>query len=880
MLCFDQDTHIYIWVDTSGTVNEPAVAAAVATLKARLQAEVYGDVDVDTRVFYDSSWTDERWVTKLTQTTQAASNAIALVFINESAPVYHANSGPSPEPTGQYLTDHAAFLSAVAGAERFQALLYAITIESPGYLLFKQHIGRALNGTDGYPAGLGAYGVEARFDVDPTQEANAYYRDLLGWLTTLCDGAPPVDAPVTLHMSESLSGVFADPTVDVTFFSVVDLPIGASYSIGDQLSGRTWYSGTVRDKSVQGGLATYSLETLLATLGRVRPREALILVAGENGVPNPLTLRECLIRFLDYYGVPYDPDIPEFYLRAGEEIVVPTVPAFVIQPDQQSPLSIYEQLEPFYGVFRSYAFRADTHNRLVVTPPAWIDTIGVRLHLWRRRQEGNDRYPTRQSAGAPWSTERRPLVEWTATVDGVTHAGELPAPLELGEPLQTIIIGPVTVRIQWRASDNRVQASVWPPPPSDLTIGSLYAITFTLRPETAPDEDEVLELTVSDLDPDEVQTSSADTVVNQVVIPVRPRTFQPSQQIMQAAALVLASPGGLMPGLFGNTPFGPMDEELETPNGFLELVNDTVQEGTWFWPADENVVIQPGGNITVAYEVEEWAEQWRSPSAPHEAASQVNSFSDTVDLPANGAEVRLFDFQFPRQTTNAAPSPYGARGTVFGRWRAGENPGIELRVGNSHFVEFGYLAELLGVFGQTVYFLWGAIVKLNGTGTTFTIGDVHTYRFGFSRAADGLWEGGANVPGLSESQALYPNRTYTAPELPYETDEETALAMARGIVEENLTPKVVYTLTVAASRLEGYAAGPWHVGRAVRIPALGISGRLTAIEYGEAHTAQAQGDTSHVTVEIEANAAPAGSRAAARTYKRAAYGISHYQQEA
>lgn len=194
-------------------------------------------------------------------------------------------------------------------------------------------------------------------------------------------------------------------------------------------------------------------------------------------------------------------------------------------------------------------------------------------------------------------------------------------------------------------------------------------------------------------------------------------------------------------------------------------------------------------------------------------------------------------------------------------------------------MEFGYLPEFLGVFGQSVYFLWGAVIKLNGTGTTFTSGDLNTYRFGFSRGEDGTWEGGANVPGLSESQALYPNRVYQAPELPYSITPEVGLAMARGIVEENLTPKVVRTLTLVPARADGYAAGPWHMGRAVRVPALGVEGRLTSIDWAEAHTAQAQGDTSQLTIDIESTAAPEGSRAAATTYRRAAYGLSHYQQE-
>lgn len=696
------------------------------------------------------------------------------------------------------------------------------------------------------------------------------------WLMAVANEGPPaLDAPVTLRFSESLTGVFADPTIDASFFSMVDLPVGGRYTLGDQLSSEPWYSFLIRDRSPSGGLATYSGETLLARLHRHTPTESLILVAGEGGVPDPLTLRECLVRFLDYYGVPYDSDIPEFYLRVGGEILAPTVQAFVIQPDQENPQSIYSWLEAFFGPFRGYTFRADEADRLRVAPPAWVDTIGLRLTVWRRRQDGRDRSPSKPTSLAPWSTTRRPLVQWEGTVDGVAYSGSLPAPLERGAAFVPAQVGSVTVRLQWRATDDRVQATVYPPPPTDLTVGSLFSISFTFRPEALPGDPELLSLAVSDLSPDESTRESADTVINQAVIPVRRRAFQPNQQIMQAAAMVLKSPPQLAAGAFGhNFEYGPMAEDLVTPGGFLELVNDAVQSGTWFWPIDDAVVIQPGGNITVAYEVEEWAE---GPYFSTVSASMVNSFSDTVELPASGAERKLFDFQFPRQTSNFAPGPYGAQGSLYGRWRAGENPGIEVRLGNARFAEFGYVAEFLGIFGQTYYFLWGAIVKLNGSGTTFTVGDLETHRFGFSRAEDGMWEDGANVPGLSESQALYPNRIYTAPELPYEVTPETALALARGIVEENLTPKVVRTLTIVPARAGGHAARPWHVGRAASVPALGITGRVASLDYSEAHTPQ--GSTSSVTIDVETTAAPAGSRAAARGYRRAAYGLSQYQQE-
>lgn len=718
----------------------------------------------------------------------------------------------------------------------------------------------------GYTGGCGAAALNSRVSM------------MLICESVPLDVAPRLDAPVTVHFNESLNGVFADPGIEASFFQMVDLPVGSRYALGDQLSGLPWYTFTIRDRSRSSGLVNYTGETLLARLARVAPRESLILVAGEDGVPAQLDLRECLRRFLTYYGVPFNPDLPAFFLKAGDEIVAPTVTGFVIQPDQENPESLYSLLERFFGPFRGYTWRADTQDRLVVSQPAWVDTIGLRLTVFRTR-DTTTRVPARQQALAPWSTNRRPIVEWQGSVNGHAVSGSHPTPLELGAPITTVNVGGLTMRLQWRSSDDHVFASVWPPPSPDLTVGDVFSVTFVFRPESLPGDVEALALTNDDLGPDEVETTSAESVINQAIVPVRERTFLPAQQIMQAGALVLKSPGGVMPGLFGNTPFGPMDEDLQTPTGFLEIVNGMVQTGTWFWPADSQVVVQPGGNITVAYEVEEWAEQWRASSNPHAPASQVNAFSDTVDLPANGVEVKLFDFQFPRQTTNFAPGAYGARGSVWGRWRAGVEPGIELRVGNSHFVEFGYLVETLGFLGETRYFLWGAIVKLNGTGAAFTNGDLHTYRFGFARGDNGLWEDSADVPALAESQRLYPDRVYRAQELPYTVTPEVGMAIARSIVEESLAPKTVYSLPIVPDRPVGWAARPHHLGRAVsvRAPGLHLDGRLVSIDYPEAHTPP--NSSSGVTIEVEVAQPPAGSRAASRAFGRAAYGVSHYQQE-
>lgn len=608
-------------------------------------------------------------------------------------------------------------------------------------------------------------------------------------------------------------------------------------------------------------------------MARLHPRESLILIPAQDGVPNPLDLRECLRRFLTFYGVPFDPELPAFYLRAGDGLVTPNVPAFVIRPNQESPESLYEWLERFFGPFRGYAWRADTTDRLVVTPPAWVDTLGLRLTVYRRRQPG-DRLPTVDTLQAPWSTSRAPRVEWIGQVDGAPVSGSLQDPLTLGV-LEVVTIAGISVRLTWTAG--RVQVMVWPQFSVDVSVGPLFNIAFTFRPDGGGPE--LLELTNADLAPGEIVTTSSESVYNRAILPIRTREFTPDQQVMQAAALVLQSPAQVIAGSFGNNPvIGPWDWEIETPSGFLELVNDSVQSGSWFWPADETVVAQPGGVINVSYDVEEWAEMVGAGSLPADPLARRNTFNGTATLPASGVEVKLFDFQFPRQTSDFAPSPFGARGTVWARWVAGDTSGVQVRVGNSRFFEFGYKTAVL-IFGETTYYAWAVVVKLNGTGIAFTEGRLDTVRFGFARGDDGLWEGEANVPALAESQALYPDRVFNSPELPYAVSLETGLAIARGIVEENLTPKVVYRLPLAPSRSEGWALRPHHLGAAARVraPGLQLDGRVVSIEYDEAHTPL--GSTTNVVVEVEVAEAPEGSRAASQTFARSAYGVSSYPRE-
>jgi|GEM_PF-3394026 len=676
---------------------------------------------------------------------------------------------------------------------------------------------------------------------------------------------PPLDAPVTVHLGETLNGVFADPSVDVTFFQNVDLEVGSVNTIGDQLSSEAWYRFAIRDRSKSRGLVAYTGETLLTRLSRMRPRESLILVAGDGGVPNPLTLQECLRRFLTFYGVPFKEPLPPFFLRTSTGIVTPTAQAFVIQPDQENPESVFDWLELFFGPFRGYTWRADADDELVIKPPAWAEATGLRFHLYRSspvQQRTDLTYPW------PWPG-RAPTVEYRLTVEGETVTGTI-GPLEAGVA-EELIEGVLEFELTWAGGGTTLQVERTAP----FGFAPVFDAVFIAKP-AADDVEGELELTVDDLTPDETETSTADSVYTQAIIPVRERTFQADQPLMQPAAIVLKSPEQLAAGAFGaNVPFGPMEWAPESPEGFLELVNDDAQAGTWFWPVDPEAVPQPGGAVTVEYEVEEWAEQWRGNLASaHEAAYQANTYSDSVTVDTNGVEVKVLDFEFPAQTSGF-PGSFTARGSLYARWRSGDEPGIELTVRNGRFVEWGFLWE--GIGGQTVYFLWGVMVKLNGTGVVWTVGDLQVARFGFSRNADGTWEEGANVPGLAEAQRLFPNRVFHSPELPYQVDPATALSIARAVVEENHVPKVVYQLPLAPAREQGWAYHPRHLGGAVDVPALGVKGRVTAHDYTESHSPG--GSSSALVVDVEVAQAMPNTPAAptGRKFGRAVYGVTTYQ---
>lgn len=407
MACLDQDTRIYVWVDTSGTVAEQPIKDAVDQLKARLQSEVYGEVDVDTRVFYDSDWTDERWVSKLTETAQAASKSVALVFINEAGPVYHANSGTSTEPTTQYEADHAAFLNAVAGVESFAGIVYAVQGSDPWYPIFKTHLANALAGLGGYPSALAPLGVQARLDADPDQSADAYFADLIAILDGLCDDT----ARVRSHVSEDAGSLF-QATQAVAVESAVSeaFPYGARLSIGSLRPFREaltpeevalrYYPLPTRNQEM---LLTVEGETNLGRMARTYPGPIVTRVAdipGHSG--ETMTAQQAIQHVFDRWAAEFDwfaaEPVPDLRLLVPEAVAAPrqhyldhpeagvlTVEAIVIPQDGDDRRTMREIVDEWLSIFPGTIVRQNAAGRIELVPRVGPDAPdGAALTLeWR-----------------------------------------------------------------------------------------------------------------------------------------------------------------------------------------------------------------------------------------------------------------------------------------------------------------------------------------------------------------------------------------------------------------------------------------------------------------------------------------------------------------
>lgn len=723
-----------------------------------------------------------------------------------------------------------------------------------------------------YATGVGA-GVEKYTQAGTLQWSTDIGSDGIDLTTYLPTPiTPSLDDPARVHFSEQIQGVFVDATLEAAFFPLVDLPLGTEYSLGDELKpADPLYAFRIVERQIGDGLVAYKGQTILSDLALEKPKNSLVLVPGIDGVPNPLTPQYALQAFLDHYQVPHEAPLPPLYLRGPDAVIEPSLDAFVIQPDQTNPKSLYQWLEDLFAPFAGYTFRANSSNRLTVNYPFWVDLLGFYISIGYSAPLFMD--PLGHASTISWIHNAAPSVEVRWDLFGGGSGSETHV-LESGTPytfMQSTATGDAYVTATW---DSTAQTISFSATRSSLMV--FFQANVTAKQDPASALGDFLYLTDEDLDPSEVQTVSSDSVVNQATVRSKGYTFQTGQPIMEPAAAVIRAPRGTIANI-SQSVIGPATAPTaaDIGAGFATIVDQTAIEELAFWPMSSTVVRQPGSVISLSLEVEEWAEKVDGLNNIEIAAAIIETHTDTYDLPTDGQEYKVADLRYNWNTGGV--EIYSGSGSIYARWEGGENAGIYLRVHTPS--PFG---SEWGIGGQR-WFVWGAVIRANGSGTTYTESASETVaRFGYTQADSGTWEGETPLSGLAKSQNLYAKRERTISAGIYAVPFDVALQMARSIVEVSYLPTAVRTLIITprnpVGNDGGYRARPAHMGRRAILPD-GTQGEIRKWEYSENHIGSS---SSSVTIEVHSPAADQVARLGkgSRMYGTAAYGVGKYVEGA
>ena len=175
----DADTFVYIFIDTSGSMDSsiPAILDAVRELKSVLASRVYGSAEqADTKVI-QVNFSNERWLKIPTSYYQ--DKAVYLIWINEAQPTYHDSANYTP-PTADYEKDLSDFLASYDNRAKFRAIIYSIVFNSSAYTAFQNHLKSAIDGDAGYNTALADYQFQIRLNIPENTSAEEYYQDFSG----------------------------------------------------------------------------------------------------------------------------------------------------------------------------------------------------------------------------------------------------------------------------------------------------------------------------------------------------------------------------------------------------------------------------------------------------------------------------------------------------------------------------------------------------------------------------------------------------------------------------------------------------------------------------------------------------------------------------
>ena len=185
----DNETYIKIFIDSSGSMDAeiPAILEAINDLSLLIKDVVFNNDEVAFNKYFKpvEYLSNEQWLSWLSfdareQPTEANKHFF-LIWINESANIYHDQVILDTPPTAQWQSDLTNFLASYSDRERFGAILYAVEHPGTSWLPFSHHLEKAYKGISGYNPALKDFRLFIRNKIPISTPSTYYFDDFLNF---------------------------------------------------------------------------------------------------------------------------------------------------------------------------------------------------------------------------------------------------------------------------------------------------------------------------------------------------------------------------------------------------------------------------------------------------------------------------------------------------------------------------------------------------------------------------------------------------------------------------------------------------------------------------------------------------------------------------
>ncbi|GEM47220.1 hypothetical protein [Deinococcus cellulosilyticus] len=186
--------------------------------------------------------------------------------------------------------------------------------------------------------------------------------------------------PVSVTLSESISGLYVDHQISLTFPTTEEVSTATPRTVSLEVDPDPLYTYHPVTTRKEGDLVQVQGETLLSRLTRIypglrpsdnggagfTPREALAEIIGQWQQQFPWISLSPAATTVEFYFRTSSPDDPlDFFL--------PSIRMLALDPDDQDSLSAYDILSQFFECFPGYVFRVNSLNELDIVAPSFLN---------------------------------------------------------------------------------------------------------------------------------------------------------------------------------------------------------------------------------------------------------------------------------------------------------------------------------------------------------------------------------------------------------------------------------------------------------------------------------------------------------------------------